>query len=108
MLGEATNRMKAASRSSSGAWAGRVAACAGEGGGARARLYTGAISVNAAMGISAATPPPLLRFGQHYLVRAHTGFPLRHEVHIDLDPGPSSATHFGGRARQPGRAHILD
>ena len=51
---------------------------------------------------------PLLRFGQHDLVRRHAGLALRHERDVDLDAGAAARSHLGRRAGQPGGAHVLD
>ena len=50
---------------------------------------------------------PLLRLGEHDLVRRHAGFPLRHLVDIDLDSGAAARPHLAGRAGQPRGPHVL-
>ena len=51
---------------------------------------------------------PLLRFGQHDLVRRHAGLALRDERHVDLDARAAARSHFGRRTGQTGGAHVLD
>ena len=51
---------------------------------------------------------PLLRLGQHDLVRRHAGLALRNQRDVDLDAGAAARPHLARRAGQPGRAHVLD
>ena len=51
---------------------------------------------------------PLLRFGEHDLVRRHARFALRHHRHVDLDAGAAARSHLARRTGQSGRAHVLD
>ncbi len=48
-----------------------------------------------------------LRFGEHDFVRRHAGLALRHAADVDLDAAAAARAHLGGRAGQPGRAHVL-
>ena len=50
----------------------------------------------------------LLRLAQHDLVRSHAGVALRHQVELDLQANAAARAHLAGRARQPGRAHVLN
>ena len=51
---------------------------------------------------------PLLRLGQHDLVRRHAALALWNERDVDLDACAAARSHFRRRAGQPGRAHVLD
>ncbi|MNW51504.1 hypothetical protein D3C74_289910 [compost metagenome] len=51
---------------------------------------------------------PLLRLGQHHLVRRHAVFTLRYLIQIQLQAVARLARHFGTGAGQSGCAHILN
>ena len=51
---------------------------------------------------------PLLRLGQHDLVRRHAGLADRDLGEVDLDAAARAAGHLEGRRRQSRRAHVLD
>ena len=50
----------------------------------------------------------LLRFGEHDFVRGHAALALRHERHVDLDARAAARSHFGRRAGQTRRTHVLN
>ena len=50
---------------------------------------------------------PLLRLGQHDLVRGHARLAPRHAGDVDVDAGAAAGAHLARRAGQPGRPHVL-
>ncbi len=50
----------------------------------------------------------LLRFGQHDLVGDHAGLALGDVHHVDRHAHAAARSHFGSRARESGRPHVLD
>ena len=51
---------------------------------------------------------PFLGFGQEDLIRRHALFPLGDPIEVDGRALARFSRHFGGRAGQPGGAHVLD
>ena len=51
---------------------------------------------------------PLLRFGEHHLVRGHPRLAARHRVDVEEEPTAGARGHLDRRRGQPRRAHVLD
>ena len=51
---------------------------------------------------------PLLRFGEHQLVRRHPGLAHRNLREVELHPDAAARAHLERGGRQPRRAHVLD